>query len=62
MGRRMKILNKTIILPIISAVAIIIKNVFHIEVGDETINAVSDLVLGGITVYGIIKNHFSPKV
>jgi hypothetical protein len=55
-------MNKTIILPIISASAIIIKNVFHIEVGDELQNAIADIILGGITVYGIIKNHFQPKV
>jgi hypothetical protein len=57
----MKTLNKTIILPIFSAGAIIIKNVFHVPVGDETLNAVVDLVLGLVTVYGIIKNHFAPK-
>ena len=55
-------MNKTILLPIVSAVAIIIKNVAGVEIGDEVQNAVVDVILGGLTIYGIIKNHFKPKV
>lgn len=52
-------MNKTILLPLVSAAAIIIKNVAGIEIGDEVQNAVVDIVLGGLTIYGIIKNHFN---
>lgn len=55
-------MNKTIILPIISAAAIIIKNVFNVPIGDDLQNAIVDMILGAITVYGIIKNHYQPKV
>jgi uncharacterized membrane protein len=54
-------MNKTVLLPIVSAAAIILKNVFGVEVGDDTQNAIVDLALGAVVIYGIIKNHKTPK-
>lgn len=52
---------KTMLLPILSTVAILIQLVFGIqipeEVLDQTATAVANLILVGITVYGIFKNH-----
>lgn len=50
-------MNKTIILPIISSVALILKSVFGLPIGDDLVNALADLILGAITIYGIFKNH-----
>lgn len=50
-------MNKTIILPMISALAIILKSVFHFEVGTEVQDAIANIILGILTVYGVIKNH-----
>lgn len=50
-------MNKTVILPIISILAMIIKNMFHIEVGTEVQNAVADAILTLIITYGVIKDH-----
>jgi hypothetical protein len=49
--------NKTIILPIVSALAIFVKSVTGYEVGGEVQNAIVDIVLGGVTIWGIYKNH-----
>jgi hypothetical protein len=47
---------------LVSAAAIIVKNLTGYEIGGELQNAVIDVVLGGITIYGIIKNYNKPKV
>jgi uncharacterized membrane protein len=55
-------MNKTIILPIISAVSLIVQTAFHIQIGSDLQNAVATLIESGFVVYGIVKNHFQPKV
>lgn len=55
-------MNKTVLLPLVGAAAIILKGITGIEIGDELQNAIVDGVLGVIVIYGIIKNHNKPKV
>jgi hypothetical protein len=52
-----KKMTKTMILPVISAVALLLKSIFHTDIGSDEQNAVADLVLTGVTLWGIYKNH-----
>lgn len=54
-------MNKTIILPIVALVAGLIKSLFHIEVGDELQNQITDGIIAVITLYGIYVNHREAK-
>lgn len=50
-------MSRTVIAPIIALVALLVKSAFGIEVGDELQNQITDAVLLGVTLYGIITNH-----
>lgn len=54
-------MNKTAILPIITAVCLIAKNISGLDIGDDVQDAIADGILGVITLYGIVKNHFDQK-
>jgi hypothetical protein len=50
-------MSKTIILPIIAAFAVLYKSLFHVEIGSDVQDAIADIILVGITLYGIYVNH-----
>lgn len=57
---------KTMVLPIIAALCILLKLITGIEI-DEAIQAqiaeaVTNIILVGFVVYGIVKNHKEDKV
>lgn len=58
-------MNKTIILPILSALALTLQTFFGIHISDEIINEaalwIGNGILLGTTLYGIIKNHQKDK-
>jgi len=49
------------ILPILSTIAIMVQLVFGIQIPEEVLDqiavALGNLILGGIAIYGIFKNH-----
>lgn len=55
-------MSKTILVPLIAAIAVITKNLTGYEIGAEFQNAIVDIVLFGITIAGIIINWRKPKV
>lgn len=54
-------MNKTIILPLIALVCTVVKQTFHIEIGDALQNQLADAILAGSMLYGIIVNHIKHK-
>jgi hypothetical protein len=52
---------KTMIAPIIAALALVVQLIFGVTVGEELQNQVVDVIANGIfvgvVIYGIIKNH-----
>lgn len=54
-------INKLIILPIIAAIALLIKGVFHIDFPTEAQNAIADAILSIITIYGIFQHPKDPQ-
>lgn len=50
-------MSRTIIAPLIAVVALLVKNAFGFEIGAEGQNALIDVCLLGVTLYGVIKNH-----
>lgn len=49
-------MNKAIILPLVTGVALLIKTIFGFEIGTEDQNAYADMVLAGVTLYGVFKD------
>lgn len=52
----MKDLNKKIIVPIITAIALLIKYTMGFEIPDVAVDLAADLIMGGITLVGIFMN------
>lgn len=54
-------MGKTIILPILMVIGLVIKSVTGYEIPEEVLNgwadAIAVLIAAGVTVWGIIKNH-----
>ena len=50
-------MNKTIILPLIALLALIVKNWFGIEIGSELQDSIAESIVTLIAVYGVFKNH-----
>lgn len=49
-------MNKAIILPLIAGAALLIKTITGFEVGTEDQDTYANMILAGITIYGIFKN------
>lgn len=53
--------NKTVVAPIVSVLALVLGNVFHVTIGDTLQGQITDIVcnlfLLGIAIEGIFKNH-----
>ena len=54
-------MQATVIIPILSLIALVIKSVFGIEIGQEEIEQVADIIvtiiLGAVTLVGILKTY-----
>ena len=50
-------MNKTIILPLIALLALIVKNWFGIEIGSELQDSIAESIVTVIAIYGVFKNH-----
>lgn len=52
----MKEINKKILVPVLSATALVVKYMVGYEIPDAAIDLTSDLIMGGITLLGIFMN------
>lgn len=50
-------MNKTVILPLIALLAIIVKSWFNIEIGSELQDDIAETIVTLIALYGVFKNH-----
>jgi hypothetical protein len=50
-------MSKTIIAPIVTLLALVATNVFHVQIGTEVQDHIADAILTGITLYGVFANH-----
>lgn len=54
-------MQASIIIPVLTLIALVVKSIFGIEIGEETIEQIADgivtLGLGVITVIGVVKSH-----
>lgn len=50
-------MNKTIILPLIALIALIVKNWFGIEIGTELQDNIAASIMTLIALYGVFKDH-----
>lgn len=60
----MRNINKAVLLPLLSAIALFVKSVWGYEIGDEQINMYADLILYVIMFIGIFikpKKEGKPK-
>jgi hypothetical protein len=55
-------MTKTMILPFITLIALILKSIFHVEIGSEVQDAVADATLAIVTAWGVYVNHKKPPV
>jgi hypothetical protein len=56
-----KTINKAILLPLLSAVALFVKEAFGYEIADEWVNAAADIVLYLIMLAGIFTHPKKEK-
>lgn len=50
-------MNKTIILPLIALLALVLKNWFGIEIGTEIQDNIAESIVTLIALYGVFKDH-----
>ncbi len=50
-------MNKTIILPLLALLALIVKNWFGIEIGSELQDSVAESIVTLVALYGVFKDH-----
>lgn len=53
--------DKSVIIPVISVLALGVGAIFHITIDDASINTIAEFVAAGVTLYftlkGILQNH-----
>ena len=50
-------MNKTIILPLLALLALIVKNWFGIEIGSELQDSIAESIVTLVALYGVFKDH-----
>lgn len=55
------LLKASIVLPIISAIAVLCKVVFQIDIGTEVQNSLATVVATCVVVYGVLKGQVKKK-